>query len=95
MTNEFFNDPDFPGRPQHPDFWLLSEAALWVDGKSTDTSVVEIVNEYNDCESVVYMARQRLAKMQGIRPDQVQPQLIAVYMDAITIGARAQQRRTN
>lgn len=93
MPNDFMDGENFPGRPDHPDFWLLSEAALWVDGKSEDTPIPEIVGTAVDFNSAMYMAKQRIAKFYGFHPDNVSPKLIAVYLDAITIGARIQRRR--
>jgi hypothetical protein len=72
MSDEFdqlLNDPRFPDRPTHPDFWALSEVILSLDGLIAETpddkleeAFTERYNSYLDLDSVTYMAEQRVAR---------------------------------
>ena len=54
--------PEFPGRPDHPDFWLLSQTVLDLDAQvNSGQPVTEIVGRHIDPESVICMASQRVA----------------------------------
>ena len=55
-------DPAFPDRPQHPDFWRLSESALLLDGRvNSGQTPGEAGAEFVDWESAKYMIEQRTA----------------------------------
>jgi hypothetical protein len=90
------NDPRFPGRPTHPDFWRISEVVLQNDGDSTEgsKSMEEIVKDTVDLESLTYFAMQRGGKacQQARLPEALAPVLGSVWMDAFLAGARYQQR---
>lgn len=87
----------FPGpsnRPQHPDFWALSDIILQNDGKTEDAGfdLLAFINEMADSDSVVYMARQRAMRA---TPDlMLQILLAGMWIDAFTVGYRLAQRRT-
>jgi len=51
-------DPQFPDRPLHPDFKMLSQMVIELDGKSDDPGWV-IDHAGIDPSSLLYMARQR------------------------------------
>ena len=51
-------DPFFPDRPQHEDFWRLSQTALWLDGRAKE-DLEDVTADFVDVESVEYMAEQR------------------------------------
>lgn len=60
MTDSPLNDPRFPHRPQHPDFWRLSEIVLRHDAVSQDElAMILLLGEHLDNESLEYMALQR------------------------------------
>lgn len=90
------NDPRFPDRPQHPDYWRIAEVALQQDGKAEEggQSVEQIVQGLVDPKSVTYAATQRariMIQKTGL-PETLEPLLAAVWMDAFTVGARFEQR---
>ena len=59
-TGDPLRDPRFPDRPQHPDFWRLSESALLLDGRTdSGQSVDKAMSEYVDPESALYVVQQR------------------------------------
>lgn len=62
-----FNDPRFPDRPNHADFWSLSEIVLWLDGQAEaragqDPFEYPITDVGIDRASLEYMAEQRAAR---------------------------------
>lgn len=52
-------DPEHPGRPQHPDFWVLSEAIIENDEYADSGRRDERVAQFIDAASLDYMALQR------------------------------------
>lgn len=54
-----------PGRPEHEDFWALSEIVLKHDGtfEDEDASIEDIVGDIVDPESFQYMAMQRAIRV--------------------------------
>lgn len=90
------NDPRFPERPTHPDFWRMSEVILQQDGEADEggQSVEEIVKDTVDLPSLSYFAMQR-AGIQCQRtglPEALVPVLASSWMDAFLAGVRFQQR---
>lgn len=84
------NDPRFPERPTHPDFWRMSQVALKHDGRSKeDDGLVRTINEYVDMDSLLYAAEHRLGNA-GLGLAMSQPQvkatLLAMYLDAFCLG---------
>ena len=61
---------DFPGRPDHPDFWKLSNAILLLDGEITEggQTIEEVYKKLDlpDLECVLYMSTQRAARSVSI-----------------------------
>jgi len=75
----------FPGRPDHPDFWLLAQAVMENDAAAdSGTEITDIVRQYADPDSAIYMARQRLGRtgMQGL-PAALG---VAIWLDGLTAG---------
>ena len=68
------NDPALPQRPDHPDFWKLSNLILKYDGrmqegepgKTIEQLFEESISEIVDLDSVSYMAFQRALRVVGI-----------------------------
>lgn len=74
------NDPRFPRRPQHEDFWRLVEVINQLDGQSKEAgrTLPDILAEMVDPESLEYVVNQRsthpaLAALVGPLP----PHLVA------------------
>ena len=77
------SSPDFPGRPDHPDFWLLSQAVLDQDGQAdAGQPVDDILARRIDPDSAVYMAMQRALRIDPAS----QQQLAAAWIDGLLIG---------
>lgn len=90
------NDPRFPERPTHPDFWRMSEVILQHDGEATegDQSMEEIVKDTVDLQSLTYFAMQRAGtscQKMGL-PEALAPALASVWMDAFLAGTKFQKR---
>lgn len=62
------NDPQFPARPQHPDFWKLSDVILQLDsqGEAESDAFATAVGEVVDMESLQYMAYQRALRVHAV-----------------------------
>jgi hypothetical protein len=97
MTDMPIDQPP-PGRPDHPDFWLISQAVIDTDalsdgGEDTPTVMERIV----DPASLTYIAIQRSAmalREFGIN-DRVTQMLVAgAWGDAFLAGARFQHLRS-
>lgn len=92
------NDPRFPDRPTHPDFWRISEILLANDGDATEgrRSIPEIVTAVVDVESLTYAAKQRAriaCEALGLpTSDGWVAKLASVWIDAFTAGATFEQR---
>jgi len=79
-------DPAFPDRPDHPDFWRLSETILYMDGAAeSGQSYDEIMDKHMDAESLIYMADQRVrrAMMSQASASEI---VMALYLDAFALG---------
>jgi hypothetical protein len=111
MTNFSLHDlfgPN-PDRPDHPDFWKLSEIILGLDaamttgvqtGKRVDDVIAEAAVEAGDSYSICYMAVQRSMRLAGVetvrdlREKADEVNKLAIgYMEALIVGARLQQSR--
>jgi hypothetical protein len=83
-------DPAFPGRPDHPDFWLLSQTVLDLDAQAdSGQPVTDILGRYLDPDSVLYMARQRTLRAvkqprAGLAP--AMPLITGAWMDGFMAG---------
>jgi hypothetical protein len=79
----------FPGRPDHPDFWLLSQAVLDQDAQAdSGQPVQDMLARRIDPDAAVYMAGQRALRLQrALRIDPAsQPQLAAAWIDGLLAG---------
>ncbi len=95
--NDPLRDPRFPNRPQHPDFWRLSETAMALDGKTAESgaSVSDVASPDIDVESLFYAAESRVNLMlqaTGLKvPDSVQGAMVAIYISALVHGIEFQK----
>lgn len=84
--------PQFPDRPFHPDFWLLSEIARTHDSAAEGgQNPVEIAGA--DEGSLLYLARNRIGMLlqhTGGRLDETS--LLAVYLDGFATGKAFAER---
>lgn len=91
------NDPRFPNRPDHPDFWRLSEIVMgmdaWLDvAKPENRQDVfqKIVTDVIDIRSVTYMADQRALRAMmflGV-PREYQAATAAMWLEAFIMGVK-------
>jgi hypothetical protein len=90
------NDPRFPDRPTHPDFWRIAEVCLQHDGEAVEGQlpIEQIVKETVDMPSLSYIATQRagIACQRTGLPESLVPVLAAAWVDAFMAGAVYQQR---
>lgn len=98
---------DFPSRPTHDDFWKLSSAVLRLDGRMEDFSepegdeqqVGQVLSEYCDPESLVYMAQQRSLRLFHLHPElkknsvEIMQVLLTSYIDGFCAGAELERSR--
>lgn len=87
-------DPRFPNRPEHPDFWIISEAVIDLDASSDrGTKYKDISGPIVDPDSALYVAKQRIGRMlqvateRGITPEDVASLPLAGWMDGFFAGA--------
>ena len=96
-------DPQFPDRPQHPDFWSLSELTMKRDGQATEDgkTLPEFLDDVVDLDSLIYMARQRvrfILRSTGVPAeviDVIESQVISAYIDAFLLGHDYHAKKTN
>jgi hypothetical protein len=85
------SDSNFPNRPDHPDFWLLSRLVCQLDERSDrggPDEFARILAEYIDPASLTYMAEQRALRARLVgAPD------MALYFDAFVLGVAAERAR--
>jgi hypothetical protein len=91
--------PSYPGRPDHPDFWLIVQAVLDTDAAADSRQAFnDIIGRYADPDSVAYMASQRaLRLMRAGQPAGVmarQAQLGAGWIDGFLAGAAFQRAKS-
>lgn len=92
------NDPRFPNRPQHEDFWRLSEIILQLDAEAQATGVIDISDVVQklvgaDLDSIHYMAVQRALFIRGAAGLGTE-QMAAGWIDGFLAGVLFQQRRS-
>jgi|SRR6185437_77720 len=86
-----------PGRPDHPDFQLISHALLGIDARSEsgqDTS--QILDGMIDPDSALYAAVQR-ASFAAKKLPKLRPHLSALagaWLDGLLTGLHVQQEKT-
>ena len=85
--------PNRPGRPNHADFWLLSEVVIDMDNvaKSGKTPFEDQVGRMVDPESLIYMARQRSLRTRA-HSHLLEPALASLWLDGFMVGAAYQAR---
>lgn len=88
---------DFPDRPDHPDFWRMSDVVLKLDGRmqegGTEETFVESIAESIDMDSVMYMAQERcsiLLEQMGA-PMALLPMLMTTFMTSVVTGIEFQK----
>lgn len=88
-------DPLFPDRPDHPDFWALSEAVKQTDGYASQGLSPAQIFEAADIngDSVFYMAKQRAMRMHAFAPAPTSPQEVegmsaATWLDGFLAGLK-------
>lgn len=98
-------DPRFPNRPQHKDFWLLSDIELDLDGRidhltdpgERQEEFTKVIKEVIDLDSLMYMSRGRVlaAISRGLYFDQ--SGMNSMYIDGFLAGAHfaRKQNKTN
>lgn len=90
-------DEQFPDRPTHSDFVLLSNLIQSIDNRAeADVPIEEITG--TDHDSLIYFIMNRINIMQerlgaGF-PPQLKALLFSVYVDAFTIGRAFGEART-
>lgn len=89
MAKTYPPDPQFPDRPDHPDFWAMSQAARDGDDEAEGgTELPDIIAQFADTPSVLYLARHRAIRLTGLGAGPLQPRLEAAWIDGILIGLR-------
>lgn len=99
-----------PERPDHPDFWRLSQQVLMYDGRMQDAKasgkpphevVDEAISEVIDSKSLAYLATQRGMRVVGAetREQVLQHRALiaafaALYTEAFLVGAAFEKGRT-
>ena len=82
-------DPNFPNRPDHDDFWKLSQAVIDNDAAAEQLGIEyqDIVGQHVDFDSLFYMARQRCLRIDGT----LDPAKIAAWMDGFMAAVSAEE----
>lgn len=92
-------DPAWPDRPDHPDFWLISQGLIEQDAQAEQGQHMdEMVQRYVDLPSLHYAATQRAGMMAHIASkgrlvvsaQQLEVAIGAAWLDAFVQGARFQ-----
>lgn len=92
-------DPRFPDRPNHEDFFTLSEAVQEIDQQADDgESILDIMGV--DQESIEYMLNARIALFDKLSQMQgrgvMDLEILGVtYLDAFVLGKRFAEIRSN
>jgi hypothetical protein len=86
----------FPGRPDHPDLWLISQAVLDLDAMAdAGQNAPEIAGRHIDLASAVYMARQRaLRAMASVQERPIEVVLAGAWLDGLIAGMIVQHLKT-
>lgn len=87
-------DPRFPDRPDHPDFWLISQALIDQDAQAdAGQPFTDVVERIVDRDSLIYAAEQRGLRFQAGRSKPSVAERVAMqaaWVDAFLAGARYQ-----
>jgi hypothetical protein len=87
--NGFLDGDKFPNRPDHLDFWRMSDVVLRLDGAADNgRELSETADGVVDLDSLVYMAEQRCALFaQALKlPTSVTAALVTVYVASFLTG---------
>lgn len=99
MTNPREHDPRFPDRPQHEDFYLLSEIVQEHDQQAEVTSADVFKIAGVDQESAIYTITQRLGlftEKRGIRLNREAALAgMGMWLDGFAAGVAFNQRRNS
>lgn len=83
-------------RPDHPDFWLLSEIVIDQDTASFNETILfdDMVGQIVDTKSLAYLADQRALRILGpAATNRERAKIAAVFMDAFMVGAKFQTKK--
>jgi hypothetical protein len=82
-------------RPEHPDFWMLSEVVIKIDAMTDQhQGFSDIVGRMIDLDSVSYMAEQRALRAMGPNATAATRALIgATWIDGFMAGVNFQNRK--
>ena len=82
-------------RPDHPDFWLLSEVVLDLDGQADNAMGSDAMDRMISSEVAVYFARQRAlrAVQAGLAGPSSEPALAATWLDGLVAGMMMQAKK--
>jgi hypothetical protein len=82
-------------RPEHPDFWKLSEVVIQIDAMAEQhQGFTEIVGRMIDVDSVTYMAEQRAIRAMGPNASPATRALIgATWIDGFMAGINYRKQR--
>lgn len=89
---DFFNDPDYPNRPQHPDYWRLVNVVNYFDGEAVEGAkdLDDVLDGIVDAESLTYMAQGRALRLTQATGIPAGP-LAGIWIDAFAAGVKFQQ----
>lgn len=98
--DDLLHDPHFPDRPNHPDYWRLSEIVLQLDAQTLvdEVSIEDQVAKDVNIDSEFYIAVGRAlrfrAKMDGpiMSPTEFTAFCTALWTEGFLVGCRFQQR---
>jgi hypothetical protein len=104
--DDLLRDPNFPHRPDHQDFWRMSNLILKMDGAAVEDpnfDIEALVNEHVDSGSLSYMALQRAMRAFGAETmadlldnREVVMRGASLYTEAFLMGAQfAEAKQTN
>lgn len=86
-------------RPDHPDFWLISQALIDVDALSQASGDTEdsrtIMARYVDPDSGAYAATQRALAMVGPRDKELLAKAATLWLDGFMAGIKYQHLKTS
>lgn len=82
-------------RPDHPDFWRLSEIILQIDAQADIPGTnIDIVKQSIDSPSATYMALQRALRIKQATGTELSlVYLSAAWLEGLVAGIRFEQRR--
>ena len=82
------SDPRFPDRPNHPDFYLISQALIDTDARAdAGEDLGSIVSDVVDPASLLYAADQRALRMAPFASQAESAKMKSIWIDAFNAGA--------